>query len=95
MTLSIVSPGDIGHCVRRERARRGWSQQDLANRVGVSRTFVSQLESGKPTVELSLVLRVMHALGVQLTADTEDRHTTQRSDIDLDQILDRLGSVDG
>jgi len=44
------------------------SQQDFADLAGVGRRFVSELESGKPTLEIERVLRVCKAAGIDLTA---------------------------
>ncbi len=38
---------DIGHYIRRERQKRGWTLDDLAERSGLSRTALSELETGK------------------------------------------------
>jgi HTH-type transcriptional regulator / antitoxin HipB len=91
------SPRDIGSCVRNQRRRRGWTQQELADRVGVSRTFVSQLELGKPTTELALALRTLETLGIRLIATDPDRENPdlEQHGIDLDGLIARLGSIDG
>jgi len=40
------------------------TQTALAERTGISRKWIYQFESGKPTAELGLVLRVLEALGL-------------------------------
>ena len=42
----MFDPGPIGRSVRAIRIRLGWRQEDLAQRAGVSRSFVSKLERG-------------------------------------------------
>lgn len=39
------------------RAERGWSQQDLAERLGVSRQSVNAIETGKYDPSLPLAFR--------------------------------------
>lgn len=62
--------------------------------AGVSRRWIVDLEAGKPRAELGLVLRVLSALGIPLTADAPEAPT--RSDsvsthaFDLDAHLRRL-----
>lgn len=34
--------------IRRLRTERGWSQEELANRAGVSQGLISHIEHGKP-----------------------------------------------
>ena len=40
------------------RAERGWSQQDLADRLGVSRQSVNAIETGKYDPSLPLAFRI-------------------------------------
>lgn len=55
-----------GQLVCDQRKQRGWSQTQLAEKVGVSRLWISQLENGKETVEFGLVLRTLRALDLIL-----------------------------
>ncbi|WP_134771955.1 helix-turn-helix transcriptional regulator [Ornithinimicrobium flavum] len=56
---------DLGAAVRRARRVAGLSQQALADRAGVSRQWLSRLESGKgPSAELGKALDVLAALGL-------------------------------
>ena len=57
----------IGHRVRRERAKRGWSVRELARRAQVSPGAVSKLEGGfRVSPSLELGKRLAKALGVTL-----------------------------
>lgn len=62
---------DIGAMIRERRRARGWDQQALADHIGVSRLWVSEMENGKPRVQLDLVMRALAAL--DLTVDVGDR----------------------
>ena len=44
----------VGGNVRRLRAEEGWSQEDYAERAGIHRTYVSDIERGprNPTIEV-------------------------------------------
>jgi y4mF family transcriptional regulator len=64
----IASPADLGRLVRAVRERRGLSQQEFADLAGVGRRFLSELENGKPTLELGKVLKVANAGGLVLFA---------------------------
>lgn len=66
--LEIVSASDLGRLVRRAREARHLSQQSFADLAGVGRRFLSELENGKPTLELGKVLKVAHAAGISLLA---------------------------
>jgi y4mF family transcriptional regulator len=90
----------LGEEVRRVRDARGWTQSELAHTAGVSRSFISELELGKATVEFGRVLRLLGALGIALTLSPVSGdvtvgapHTARR--VDLDELLRDLGAVDG
>ena len=58
---------DFGQRVRDRRRRLGLSQSALADVVGVNRRVIGELERGKPSVQLSIALRVAEAAGLDLT----------------------------
>ncbi len=55
----------VGRRVQSARARRGWSQQQLADAVGVRPSTLSRYETGAREFPLSLVMRVAEALRVR------------------------------
>jgi transcriptional regulator with XRE-family HTH domain len=69
--MRLTRPTDIGALVRDHRRARKVRQADLAARLQVSPKWLSQLENGKPTIQLGLALRVLRDLGITLVAETE------------------------
>jgi y4mF family transcriptional regulator len=57
---------DLGNAVRTARKRQGLTQSELAARAGVGLRFLSELENGKPTVQLQRTMQVLSALGLTL-----------------------------
>lgn len=55
--------------LRARRKQLGLTQAELADLAGVSVRFVHDLESGKPTVQLSKVLAVASTLGCELNVE--------------------------
>ena len=81
--MIVKNPNELGHLVRDYRSRNRLTQADLAARVGVSRKWIIDLEGGKRTADLSLVLRTLNALGIELDArDRSARLAAKPSDID-------------
>lgn len=72
MRAIVEHPADLGRFVRRIRTDAGLSQTDLAGRLGVSQRYVSELESGKPKRIDEHYLRILAALGIVLTAESND-----------------------
>lgn len=66
--MIIRNSRDLGALVRDHRVKKGLTQAQLATRVGVSRKWLIDLESGKRTSDLRLVLRTVNAIGLQLDA---------------------------
>lgn len=54
----------IGSRIRKERKSQDMTQTELANLSGVSLNFISQLEQGKPSVQMDKVLLVLETLGL-------------------------------
>jgi transcriptional regulator with XRE-family HTH domain len=58
----------VGRNIKRERQGRGWTQQELAVRVGTSRFYVAQLEAGSKQCSLEMLDRVAKALRIKAGA---------------------------
>ena len=78
--MKIISVRNIAALVKQERKKRGWTQAELAKHSGVSRDWVIGLEKAKPTLELSLVLRTLKALQINLDAMTPKNQSSLSSD---------------
>lgn len=90
----IRRPSDIGAMVRAARQARGLNQQELSDRLGVSRWWVNEFERGKSTARLDIVLRALNELGVTLNASLGDENSEVTPEsrpsggIDIDDIAD-------
>lgn len=60
------STQELGEEIRRARKRAGLTQRDLAQACGCGTRFISDLENGKPTVELGKALLVANMLSMDL-----------------------------
>jgi transcriptional regulator with XRE-family HTH domain len=58
--------GDIGSRLRQERERDGLSQRELARRLGVSASLISQIESGQSKPSVSTLYAIVTELGVSV-----------------------------
>lgn len=54
--------------LRALRAERGWSQQDLADRLDVSRQSVNAIETGRYDPSLPLAFRIADLFGQSIEA---------------------------
>jgi y4mF family transcriptional regulator len=60
------SASALGTALRERRRALDLTQDDLALSIGVNRKVIGQLEGGKETVQLDIVLRAARALGLNI-----------------------------
>jgi transcriptional regulator with XRE-family HTH domain len=60
----MANPREIGARIRAAREEQGWTQDQLANAVGVSRSAVAQWETGRAGQVTANLTRVAEALAV-------------------------------
>ena len=66
MDAPARTPRQIGNLIRRARKQRGWSQSQLAERVGVRQGTISLIETGNPATKLDTLLAILAALELEL-----------------------------
>jgi len=77
---NIGSTEEIGKLVRMCRKEQSVTQAELAALCAVGVRFISNLENGKPTLELGKVLHVLQCLGLEV-AVTPRNWSNSRSTI--------------
>lgn len=99
IAMHVGSTKDIGLLIRARRTEKDWTQADLARSLGTTQRWISEIENGKATAEIGMVLQALSMLGIRLEAAPADapRPKTQAAapDLataaDLDDILDGPG----
>jgi HTH-type transcriptional regulator / antitoxin HipB len=56
----------IGSLVRNARKQQGLTQAEAAGYMNVGSRFLSELENGKPTVQMEKALRVIESIGFEI-----------------------------
>jgi transcriptional regulator with XRE-family HTH domain len=56
----------FGDIVRRHRERRGLTQEELAERAGISATYVGFIERGDSVPTLTIILQIAAALELRV-----------------------------
>lgn len=67
-TNPLKSIAELGAMARGARKAMNMNQTEFAAHAGVGRRFVSELESGKPSLEFDKVLACIEAAGIDLFA---------------------------
>lgn len=90
--MQIRTVKDIGAFIRDQRRKQKLEQAKLADKVGVNRRWVLEVEHGKPRAEIGLVLKTLHALGFTLWIEGEQpEHRDglgEIESIDIDTIVE-------
>ena len=86
---------EIGKIIRTARLHRKLSQADLAHLLGTTQAWVSEVEKGKDTAQIGLVLRALNRLGVKLKTgvvpwDTPKPTGAAGKGVDLNRIIRNL-----
>lgn len=55
----------VGTNIRRLREEKGWSQEELADRTGLHRTYISGIERGVRNPTVTIVARIARPLGIK------------------------------
>lgn len=53
----------LAETLKEERRRAGLTQEQLAEKIGTKKTYISRLENGKANVQLNTLFRIFEALG--------------------------------
>src|SRR5690348_4021960 len=64
---------NVGALIRRERQRQGLSLRELARRVGVSASMLSQVETDRTRPSVSTIYAIATELGISIDALLSDR----------------------
>lgn len=56
----------IGLRIKEIRSSKGLTQQDLADRCGITRTTISKIESGKFNLSIDLLNRILSPLNAEI-----------------------------
>ena len=75
-----MEPKELGRRVRAERRKHHLRQAEVAAIAGVGNRFLSELEHGKPTLELGRTLQVLQTLGLELRIDERHWDDLEHSD---------------
>lgn len=90
MRVPIHNPAELGVVIRALRKSAGVRQDDLAASVGVSKQFATDVEHGKPTAQVGLLMKVLEELGGRLEVEVPDSVKAA-----IDEVNARFVAQDG
>lgn len=90
---NISSVEVLGKLVRAHRKAQSVTQGEFASLCGVGVRFISDLENGKPTMELGKVLQVLKCLGLELVVQPRGWNKTAQAAPAASSTVTAKGSV--
>jgi len=63
----VYGATSLGVALRHFRKEAGLTQQELADRIGLHRSYLSELEGGKETEQVRRLFQLLRQLGVRIT----------------------------
>ncbi len=58
----------VANQIRDLRTQKNWSQEELAEKSGLHRTYIGSVERGERNITLRTLQRIADALGCEITA---------------------------
>jgi transcriptional regulator with XRE-family HTH domain len=68
----VYTAASIGPAIRHYRLQEGLTQAELADRVGLTTSYLSRLENGRETEQLRRIVALLKQLGVRMTLQHAD-----------------------
>jgi HTH-type transcriptional regulator / antitoxin HipB len=92
--IAVRNTRALGVAVKARRLELGWSQQVLANHLGVQRQWVIRFEAGSDGAEIGTVLKALTALGLSIVVGSEPASRSEQSApaSNLDEVFARLAT---
>ena len=54
-------------CLKEERKKAGLTQQQLADKIGTKRTYISRIENGHCDIQLSTLYKIFEGIGRRIS----------------------------
>ena len=76
----IYSPKQLAQLIRLERQKRGWTQSDLARRVGIKQATVSNFENNPDKTTLTTLFKILQSLEQELVIQGKSAQNSKELD---------------
>lgn len=82
----------VGERIKKTRKDKGWSQKDLAAKLGISHALVSQYERGERNPKIDTLHKIADALGVPLNDLVNGAWLSAENGVDIiaDAMVERV-----
>lgn len=81
----------LGDRIRDVRSGRGWSQEELADRASISRSFMGEIERGQSSATIDSLEKITNAL--EITLEDLFRNLQSPTDSRLAALMNKMNSL--
>ena len=89
----------VGERIKERRVELSWTQEQLAQKAGISKSFLSELENSKRSVSADNLLDIARALGVSLdylmTGEEGEETETRPAEVQVPASLAKFAAEAG
>jgi DNA-binding XRE family transcriptional regulator len=57
----------LAECLKEQRRLAGLTQEELANKIGTKKSYISKIENGRADIQLSTLFRIFAGLGKRVS----------------------------
>ena len=80
---------DLGKKIREERIEKGYTQEELGEKIDSTGAYIGQIERGERSASMTKIVLIAHALNVSLDYLIGNFRFEQENDIDV-KIVEEL-----
>jgi transcriptional regulator with XRE-family HTH domain len=87
----------VGQRIKDRRTELGWTQEQLAQKAGISKSFLSELENGKRSVSADNLLDLARALSVSLDylMTGREKEEANAAEVQIPALLAKFAAEEG
>jgi transcriptional regulator with XRE-family HTH domain len=88
--------GDVGDRIKKVREAHGWTQDTLATKAGISKSFLSDVERGERDISSAYLLKIANALDASLEYLLRgEAKPLRREDVSIPKELEEAAEQQG
>ena len=85
MIVKVNTAKDLSAVIRDSRKSRGWTQANLAKRIGVYQRDISNYETKPEKVSVDMLIKLCAALDLKLTVDDQPTNEVSATTAPIDK----------
>lgn len=85
---------EIGNSIRQLRKNNRWTQQELADKLGITRSNLISIENGKTDFRVSLIPKLITLFDVNAESIFSKKNMLSKTDNELQELKNRIEKLE-